>query len=82
MRICLVLLARNIVSCDAGPIGSGESLSDDVEARLDVKLSIHGGMISSWDSREDSLGSKLHIFGFPSIWKIVVPVRRVGLVRS
>lgn len=50
VRVGSVLLTWNIVRCNAGPFGTGESLADNVEARLHVKFSIHRRMISPWNS--------------------------------
>jgi hypothetical protein len=44
------LLTWNIVRCNAGPVGTGESLANNVEARLQVEFSIHRRVISPWNS--------------------------------
>jgi hypothetical protein len=82
MCVSPVLLTRKIVRSNTGPVGTGESLADDVDAGLNIKLSIHGWVIGARNSREHSIGSVLHIFGFPSIWEVVIPIRRVWLAKD
>lgn len=45
-----VLLTRNIVRGNTGPVDTGEPLADDVEAGLNIKLSIHGRVVSARNS--------------------------------